>query len=124
MKPTGTGNGADRAADAKALSIVGGTTWRHVRQLESAARAFTCNLAAHTGLVPDGDEVVFVDVDSKVEQVYGPAEQGASFGWTEQRGLHFQIVTVKTGTCAPMIVATRLRKGSANSDRSNAVERG
>ncbi len=89
-------------------------TWGHVRQLQSATRAFTCNLAAHTGLVPKGDEVVFVDIDSKVKQVYGPAKQGASFGYTKVRGLHFQIVTVKTTTCAPVIVATRLRKGSVN----------
>ncbi|MCY0917916.1 IS1380 family transposase, partial [Streptomyces sp. H27-G5] len=92
-------------------------TWGHVRQLQSATRVFTCNLAAHTGLVPKGDEVVFVDIDSKVKQVYGPAKQGASFGYTKVRGLHFQIVTVKTGTCAPIIVATRLRKGSAGSGK-------
>lgn len=95
-------------------------TWGHVRQLESAVRAFTCNLAAHTGLVPTGDEVAFVDIDSKVKQVYGPAKQGASFGYTKRRGLHFQIVTVKTSTCAPVIVATRLRKGSANSGKGAA----
>ena len=95
-------------------------TWGHVRQLESAARSFTCNLAVHTGLVPRQDEVVLVDIDSKVKQVYGPAKQGASFGYTKQRGLHFQIVTVKTGTCAPVIVATRLRKGSANSGKGAA----
>ncbi|MBN0049222.1 IS1380 family transposase [Streptomyces actuosus] len=95
-------------------------TWGHVRQLESAARAFTCNLAAHTGLVPTADEVVFVDIDSKVKQVYGPAKQGASFGYTKQRGLHFQIVTVKTSTCTPVIVATRLRKGSAGSGKGAA----
>ncbi|MCY0924545.1 IS1380 family transposase, partial [Streptomyces sp. H27-G5] len=95
-------------------------TWGHVRQLESATRTFTCNLAAHTGLVPKDDEVVFVDLDSKVKQVYGPAKQGASFGYTKVRGLHFQIVTVKTKTCAPVIVATRLRKGSAGSGKGAA----
>ncbi|MET7520745.1 IS1380 family transposase [Streptomyces sp. NPDC005480] len=95
-------------------------TWGHVRQLESVARAFTCNLAAHTGLIPTGDEVVFVDIDSKVKRVYGPAKQGASFGYTKVRGLHFQIVTVKTATCAPVIVATRLRKGSAGSGKGAA----
>jgi len=95
-------------------------TWGHVRQLQSATRAFTCTLAAHTGLVPKTDEVAFVDIDSKVKQVYGPAKQGASFGYTKQRGLHFQIVTVKTGTCAPVIVATRLRKGSAGSGKGAA----
>nr|WP_329537256.1 transposase [Streptomyces sp. NBC_01450] len=91
-----------------------------MRQLESAMRAFTCRLAAHTGLVPTGDEVVFVDIDSKVKPVYGPAKQGTSFGYTKQRGLHFQIVTVKTSTYAPVIVATRLRKGSAKSGKGCA----
>ncbi|MFF3517465.1 IS1380 family transposase [Streptomyces sp. NPDC002573] len=95
-------------------------SWGHIRQLESAMRAFTCNLAAHTGLVPTDDEVVFVDIDSKVKQVYGPAKQAASFGYTKVRGLHFQIVTVKTTTCAPVIVATRLRKGSAGSGKGAA----
>ncbi|MFD4247839.1 IS1380 family transposase [Streptomyces sp. NPDC058525] len=95
-------------------------TWGHVRQLESATRAFVCNLAAHTGFVPTGDEVVFVDIDSKVKQVYGSAKQGASFGYTKVRGLHFQIVTVKTAHCAPVIVATRLRKGSSNSGKGAA----
>ncbi|WP_030187973.1 IS1380 family transposase, partial [Streptomyces sp. NRRL S-813] len=95
-------------------------SWGHIRQLESAMRAFTCNLAAHTGLVPTDDEVVFVDIDSKVKQVYGPAKQAASFSYTKVRGLHFQIVTVKTTTCAPVIVATRLRKGSAGSGKGAA----
>ncbi|WP_406724554.1 IS1380 family transposase [Streptomyces sp. GD-15H] len=67
-----------------------------------------------------GDEVVFVDIDSKVKQVYGPAKQGASFGYTKVRGLHFQIVTVKSATCAPVIVATRLRRGSAGSGKGAA----
>jgi hypothetical protein len=158
VKLGGANNGAGTAADAKAMSVVGGMvagadsiddldvlrhgglvklfggvrapstlgtflrafTWGHVRQLESAIRAFTCNLAAHTGLIPKGDEVVFVDIDSKVKQVYGPAKQGASFGYTKVRGLHFQIVTVKTKTCAPLIVATRLRKGSAGSGKGAA----
>ncbi|MGA5200437.1 hypothetical protein [Streptomyces variegatus] len=44
-------------------------TWGHVCQLESAVRTFTCNLASHTGLVPAGDEVAFVDIDSKVKLV-------------------------------------------------------
>ncbi|MER7728631.1 hypothetical protein [Streptomyces sp. NPDC096323] len=151
----GAADGAGAAADAKALSIMGGIlagtsiddldvlrhgglpklfgglrapstlgiflrafTWGHVRQLESAARAFTCNLAAHAGLVPAGDEVVFVDIDSKVKQVYGPAKQGASFGYTKVRGLHFQIVTVKTAACAPVIVA----RGCARARRTPARE--
>ncbi|WP_371674693.1 transposase [Streptomyces sp. NBC_00289] len=61
-----------------------------------------------------------MDIGSKVRQVYGLARQGASFGYTKVRGLHFQIVTVQTGTCAPVIVATRLRKGAAGSGKGAA----
>lgn len=50
-------------------------SWGHVRQLESAARAFT-NLAGHCNLLPGGDQVVHLDIDSKVKQVYGAAKQG------------------------------------------------
>ncbi|MFJ2722862.1 hypothetical protein [Streptomyces sp. NPDC087437] len=41
-------------------------TWGHVRQLESAARAFTRNLAGHCNLLPGADQVVYLDIDSKV----------------------------------------------------------
>ncbi|WP_432043676.1 hypothetical protein [Streptomyces cadmiisoli] len=65
-------------------------TWGQVRQLQSAARVITCRLAAHTGMVPKRDEVVFVDIDSKVKQVYGPAKEGASFGYAKQRGRQYE----------------------------------
>ncbi|WP_338673281.1 IS1380 family transposase [Streptomyces sp. SCSIO 30461] len=95
-------------------------SWGHVRQLESAARAFTCNLAGHCNLLPGGDQVVHLDIDSKVKQVYGAAKQGAEHGYTKVRGLHFQIVTASTPLAAPVIVATRLRKGSAGSAKGAA----
>ncbi|KDN85571.1 transposase [Kitasatospora cheerisanensis KCTC 2395] len=95
-------------------------TWGHVRQLESAARAFTCNLAAHCNLLPGSDQVVHLDIDSKVKQVYGAAKQGAEHGYTKVRGLHFQIVTASTPLAAPVIVASRLRKGSAGSAKGAA----
>ncbi|MFE8957381.1 IS1380 family transposase [Streptomyces althioticus] len=95
-------------------------TWGHVRQLESAARAFTCNLAAHCNLLPGGNGIVHLDIDSKVKQVYGAAKQGAEHGYTKVRGLHFQIVTASTPIAAPVIVATRLRRGSAGSAKGAA----
>jgi hypothetical protein len=52
--------------------------------------------------------------------VYGPDKQGASFGYTKVRGLHFQIVTASTPTSRPVIVATRLRAGKAGSGRGAA----
>lgn len=95
-------------------------THGHVRQLQGAARRFTANLIPHTGLIPAGEPIVFLDIDSKVKQVYGPAKQGASFGYTKVRGLHFQIVTASTPSSRPVIVATRLRKGSAGSGKGAA----
>ena len=95
-------------------------TWGHVRQLESATRAFTANLVRHCHLMPGADQVVFLDIDSKVKPVHGYAKQGAAFGYTRQRGLHFQIVTASTPLAAPVIVASRLRKGSAGSAKGAA----
>lgn len=95
-------------------------THGHVRQLQAAARRFTANLIGHAGLVPAGEPVVFLDIDSKVKQVYGPGKQGASFGYTHVRGLHFQIVTASTPSSRPVILATRLRRGSAGSGKGAA----
>ena len=92
-------------------------THGHVRQLQGAARRFTANLIPHAGLIPPGEPIVFLDIDSKVKQVYGPAKQGASFGYTKVRGLHFQIVTASTPRSRPIVIATRLRKGSAGSGK-------
>ena len=76
-------------------------THGHVRQLQAASRRFTANLIAHAGLIAPGEPIVYLDIDSKVKQVYGPAKQGASFGYTKVRGLHFQIVTASTPSLAP-----------------------
>jgi hypothetical protein len=95
-------------------------TWGHVRQLQAATRDFTCALARHCPLLPGADQVVHLDVDSKVKQVYGPTKQGASFGYTHVLGLHFQVVTASTPLAAPVIVATRLRSGSAGSSKGAA----
>ena len=92
-------------------------THGHVRQLQGAARRFTANLVGHAGLLPPGEPIVYLDIDSKVKQVYGPAKQGASFGYTKVRGLHFQIVTASTPRSRPIVVATRLRKGAAGSGK-------
>jgi Transposase DDE domain group 1 len=92
-------------------------THGHVRQLQGAARRFAANLIPHAGLIAPGEPIVFLDIDSKVKQVYGPAKQGASFGYTKVRGLHFQIVTASTPRSRPVVVATRLRKGSAGSGK-------
>ncbi|MFC1400940.1 MULTISPECIES: hypothetical protein [Streptacidiphilus] len=62
-----------------------------------------------------------LDIDSKVKQVYRAGKQGAEYGYTKVRGLHFQIVTASTPLSAPVIVATRLCKGSAGSTKGASV---
>ena len=110
--------------DVRAPSTLGtflrAFTHGHVWQLQSVSRRFTAALAAHTPLLPGAEQLAFLDVDSKVKQVHGYAKQGAAFGYTKVRGLHFQAAAVSTLLAAPVIAATRLRKGSAGSGKGAA----
>lgn len=58
-----------------------------------------------------------VDIDDTIIEVHGYAKQGAGFGYTKVRGLNALIATLSTDTSSPVVVAQRLRKGSANSAR-------
>jgi len=55
-----------------------------------------------------------------VKATYGYAKQGAGFGYSGVKGLNALIATVSTPLSAPVICATRLRKGSTNSARGAA----
>jgi hypothetical protein len=92
-------------------------THGHVRQPQAASRRLTANLIPHAGLIPLGEPIVYLDIDSKVKQVHGPAQQGAPFGYTKVRGLHLQIVTASTASWRPVVIATRPRKGVAGSGK-------
>jgi hypothetical protein len=63
---------------------------------------------------------VVVDVDDTVIEVHGYAKQGAGFGYTRVRGLNALLATAATPGGAPVVVAQRLRKGSAGSSRGSA----
>jgi hypothetical protein len=102
-------------------------TYGHVRQVQSAARAFLAQLARHTPLLPDAGGLMFVDVDSMLRRVYGKQKQGVGFGHTKVggynvrlRGLNPLIATLSTVACAPVVAATRLRAGNAASVRGAA----
>ena len=60
-------------------------------------------------------------MDDTIIEVHGHAKQGAGFGYTGVRGLNALLATlivpVAAATSAPVVVAQRLRKGSANSAR-------
>ena len=89
----------------------------HVRQLDAVASRFLAGLAASSPLLDAGDGRVMVDVDDTVVEVHGYAKQGAGFGYSGVRGLNALLATVTTPASAPVIVAQRLRKGTAASPR-------
>src|SRR4051794_38985932 len=95
-------------------------TFGHVRQLDAVAAGLLARLAAATPVLPDADQLVFVDIDDTVRQTYGYAKQGAGRGYTGVKGLNALLAVVSTPTSAPLIAATRLRKGSTNSARGAA----
>ncbi len=92
----------------------------HVRQLDAVAARFLTALARHAPLIASGSEVVYLDIDDTVRATFGYAKQGTGYGYTGVKGLNALLGTVSTACSAPVIVATRLRKGSANSARGAA----
>jgi len=104
-------------------------TFGHVRQLDAVASRFLAALAGVTRLLgipattagePDAGAragYALLDVDDTVIGVHGHAKQGAGFGYNQVRGLNALLATLATATSAPVIVAQRLRKGSASSAR-------
>jgi hypothetical protein len=63
---------------------------------------------------------VLVDVDDTIIEVHGYAKQGAGSGHSKVRGLNALLATATTKTSAPVILASRLRKGSTGSPRGAA----
>ena len=91
-------------------------TFGHVRQLDAVAARFLAGLSVRAPLLP-GPGGVLVDLDDTVIEVHGYAKQGAGFGYSKVRGLNAVLATATTPGSAPVIVAQRLRKGSAASAR-------
>ena len=87
-------------------------TFGHVRQLDRVLGE-TLTRAWQAGAGPGGERLV-VDVDSFVGEVHGYKKQGASFGYTKQRGYH-PILASRADTGE--VLHVRLRKGSANTQR-------
>src|SRR5258707_5205108 len=102
-------------------------TWGNVAQLEKAGREFLAGLARLAPLLPGADTLAFIDIDSMQKRVYGHQKQGARFGHTKiqgksllVRGLNALAAVISTPLAAPVIAATRLRGGTANSARGAA----
>jgi hypothetical protein len=97
-----------------------GFAFGHVRQLDAVAARFLAGLAQHSPIISTSDPVSYLDLDDTVRQTFGYAKQGAGFGYSGVKGLNALLATVSTASSAPVIVATRLRKGSAGSARGAA----
>ena len=102
-------------------------TWGNVLQLGKVNRELLAELARRAPLLTGKDTLVFIDIDSMQKRVYGHAKQGAAFGHTKiggksllVRGLNALAATISTPLAAPVIAATRLRGGNANSARGAA----
>lgn len=97
-------------------------TFGHVKQLQSAARAFLENLGHNVALQgqPEAGDFVFIDIDDTIVEVHGYQKQGAGFGYSGVRGLNALLGIISCNGHAPVIVAERLRKGSASSARGAA----
>ena len=89
----------------------------HVRQLDAVAARLVADLAARTPLLPDAGQIAYLDVDDTIRATYGYAKQGAGYGYSGVKGLNALLAALSTPSSAPVVVATRLRKGSANSAR-------
>ena len=92
----------------------------HVRQLDAVAARFTAGLARHAPIISAGEPVTYLDIDDTIRATFGYAKQGAGFGYSGVKGLNALLATMSSTSSAPVIVATRLRKGSANSARGAA----
>jgi Transposase DDE domain group 1 len=108
-------------------SFLRGFDWGNVRQLEVVSRRLLTNLAAQTPVLADAPVLAHLDIDSAQRRVYGHAKQGAGFGAAKVggytlrlRGLNPLLAAVSTPMCAPVLVGTRLRGGTANSARGAA----
>jgi hypothetical protein len=92
----------------------------HVRQLDAVAARFVAALASHAPIISVSEPVAYLDIDDTVRATFGYAKQGTGYGYTGVKGLNALLATVSTASSAPVIVASRLRKGSANSARGAA----
>jgi hypothetical protein len=95
-------------------------TFGHVRQLDAVASRLLIDLAGRAPLLPGADQLAYIDIDDTVRRTYGYAKQGAGRGYTGVKGLNALLAIVSTPTCAPVIAASRLRKGSTTSARGAA----
>nr|NLI51648.1 IS1380 family transposase [Propionibacterium sp.] len=92
----------------------------HVRQLDAVASRLLARLGAVSPILAGADQVVYLDVDDTIRETHGYHKQGAAYGYSKVKGLNAQVAILSTPTSAPVIAATRLRKGNIDSGHGAA----
>ena len=92
----------------------------HVRQLDAVSSRLLVKLAGLSPILDGADQLTFVDVDDTIRETHGYRKQGAAYGYSRVKGLNALVATISTPTSAPVIAATRLRKGNVSSARGAA----
>ena len=95
-------------------------SFRHVRQLDAVASRFLARLAAVSPILAGADELTYLDVDDTIRETHGYRKQGVAYGYSKVKGLNAQVAVLSTPTSAPVIAATRLRKGNIDSGHGAA----
>jgi len=95
-------------------------TFGHVRQLDAVASRFLVNLAKNAPILPGAAQGCYLDIDDTIKATHGYAKQGAGYGYTGVKGLNALLAIVSTPLSAPVVAATRLRRGGTNSARGAA----
>ncbi len=83
--------------------------------MDAVASRLLANLSRLSPILDGADQLVFVDVDDTIREVHGYRKQGVAYGYSGVKGLNAQVATISTLTAAPVIAATRLRKGNVAS---------
>nr|WP_300141674.1 IS1380 family transposase [Propionicimonas sp.] len=97
-----------------------GYRFGHVRQLDAVAARLLVRLARVSPILAGAEHVAYVDVDDTVRETHGYRKQGAAYGYSRVKGLNAQLAIVSTPLSAPVIAATRLRKGNIDSGHGAA----
>ena len=97
-----------------------GYRFGHVRQLDAVASRLLARLAAVSPILAGAEQVVYLDVDDTIRETHGYHKQGAAYGYSKVMGLNAQVAILSTPLAAPVIAATRLRKGNIDSGHGAA----
>ena len=92
----------------------------HVRQLDAVAARLLARLAAVSPILAGAEQVTYLDVDDTIRETHGYHKQGAAYGYSKVKGLNAQVSILSTPLSAPVIAATRLRKGNIDSGHGAA----